>query len=254
MHLFELLELHVIKSIDMYNGFIILLLFIFYSCVQQENLNTKNKNVEHATDNAVIDIDSLYAKLYRTRRVSYKEILGQFNYVKSGEKFGRYLAKFIGGNAGKEINYISYGSNNNDTITWGNDAIGVKSKLDPTSISIYELKAEARRYVVFIGKSQSASGSGGQITFFVLFELDNKRNILTTQEFESRFGSINSLLDLDQDGALDYIKIINSKKQGEYSLIVHSVKSDQNIGKGMILLKYVLNDKFSILENTLVDL
>ncbi|MFT3945526.1 MAG: hypothetical protein QM763_01015 [Agriterribacter sp.] len=239
----------------MYNGFIKLLLaFILCSCVQQESLNSKNVNVEPAADSATIDIDSLYARLSKEKRINYKEIPGQFNYIKSDEKSGRYLAKFIGRNMGKEINYISYGNNKNDTIIWGNHAIDIKSKLDPTSINIYEFEVEARGYIVFIGKGQSASGSGGQITFFVLLELDNKRNLLITREFESRFGSVNSLLDLNQDGTLDYIKIINSKKEDEYLLTVHTVNSNQNIGKGMMLLKYVLNDKFSILENTLVDL
>lgn len=238
----------------MYNAFMIPLLFIFYSCVQQESVNTKYVNAEHITDSKAIDIDSLYAKLSIEGRISHKEILGQFNYIESDEKSGRYLAKFIATEIEKEVDYISHGGNKNDTIIWGNNAISIKSKLDPTSINIYELRADIKQYIVFTGKSQSASGSGGQITFFVLLELDNKKKILAKYEFESRFGSINSLLDLDQDGTLDYIKIINSKKQDEYSLTVHAVNSDQNIGKGMILLKYLLNDRFSIIENTLVDL
>lgn len=73
--------------------------------------------------------------------------------------------------------------------------------------------------------------------------------MVATYEFESRFGSINNLFDFNKDGMLDYFKVTNAKKQGQYYLTVHNVTNDLQVGKGYILLRYVLNDKFIILED-----
>jgi hypothetical protein len=226
------------------------ILCFFSSCKSQGNKNDKHSYIQDETDSSRIDIDSLYINLSKNTRINYEEIPGQFVYVESDEKSGKYLARFIG--EGKEsINYISYSDDRKDTVIWENSVVEIKSKLDPASVRIYYLGSDTKQYVVFIGKGQSASGSGMQMTFFILSELNEKKKIVAIYEFESRFGSINNLLDFKKDGVLDYFKVSNGKKQGEYLLTVHNIANDQQVGNGYILLAYKLNDRFIILDNQL---
>lgn len=247
-------EHHVIKNLTMNWSFALPIFFIFcfcYSCKSQGNKDSKYSDVKYNADSIRIDIDSLYVNLSKNGRINYVEISGQFVYVKSDEKSGKYLARFIGGEANRAVSYMSYSDDRKDAIIWGDNTINIESKLAPTSIKIYRLLTDISQYVVFIGKGQSASGSGIQITFFILSKLNKKKAMTVPYEFESRFGSVNSLFDFNKDGALDYLKVSHGKKQGEYLLTVHNIAKDQQVGKGYISLKYELNDEFIILEDQL---
>lgn len=74
---------------------------------------------------------------------------------------------------------------------------------------------------------------------------------LSLYEFESRFGSNHNLVDFDNDGVLDYFKISNGKRQSEYLLTVHCLTNNRQLERGLMLLRYELNDEFIILEDSL---
>ncbi len=71
-------------------------------------------------------------------------------------------------------------------------------------------------------------------------------------EFESRFGGINNIVDYNKDGILDYFKIINGQNSEEYQLTVNNVQNNAQTNVGYILLKYKLNDKFVVLQDSLL--
>lgn len=231
----------------------ILLISFFYSCDLQEKRDGKHTNAIYKNDSIGVSIDSIYFNLSGGRNINYKKITGQFTYLEGDTSTGRYLTIFGSKEINETIKYISYGDNRKDTIIFDNAVFGIEAKVDPSSIEVYTFLVRDKKNLVFIGKAQSASGSGVQITYFILMALNKKGEAIDHYEFNSRFGDINSLVDYNKDGALDYFKIINGKKGGEYILTVNEVQSKKQINEGSILLEYKLKDEFVIIADMLSD-
>lgn len=222
------------------------------SCNSQENkkVNQGKQGVKEGV--AAIDIDNIYFSLSGNRSFDFKEILGQFVYQERNADKGEYLATFISESLGQSVKYASYSGDKNDILSLGNTRLALKAKIDPLSIRIYSLLFTESQYLIFVGKAQSASGSGVQVTYFNMIKLNEKGNAESHCEFESRFGDINSIGDYNKDGVLDYFKIINGKNVDEYRLTVNDVQSSTQISDGYVLLKYKLNDKFVLLQDSLL--
>ena len=250
----SILAHHAIKRYFMNRNIIVQIFFILcfcYSCKSQGSGSDKQKGIDYKSDSLKIAIVSIYFNLSNGRRLNYQEAPGQFIYLESNANTDRYLARFTTREIMQQVDYTSYSDDRKDTIALGSSTINLGIKVDPLSIKVYRFLFNGKKQLVFIGKAQSASGSGMQITYFVLTELNEKGKVVQYYEFESRFGNINSLVDYNKDGVLDYFKIVNWKKTGEYLLTVNNVKNNIHVIDGHILLKYELNDKFVVLEDVL---
>lgn len=227
----------------------LLLTWASYSCKLKEN-EVKEESIQFAEQER-ISIDSIYLMLSKGKRIQYKELPGQFVYLRSDTVKGEYEARFISNSVVESINYVSYAGTKKDKIILDDFTYLLDNTLDPLSIKIYEITKIDKKYWVFLGNAESASGTGIQVTYFVMMELSKNKKVARCKEFESRFGSINSLVDYNTDGNLDYFKVVHSQKEKEYYLTVRSTQTNEQIGSGQLLLKYQLNDHFVILENLL---
>ncbi|NML23887.1 hypothetical protein HHL16_23605 [Pseudoflavitalea sp. G-6-1-2] len=232
--------------------FLLLICWICQSCNSQEtSSNEKNTAIKVvATDS--IDIDNIYLKLSDNRPLGFIKISGEFVYAENGTDSTKYVARFVSDSIMKNITYTGYSNNKNDVLELGTIPINLRRKINPLAIEISRLQFAGKKYLVFAGKAQSASGSGTQITYFVLVELKSNDKLVKFWEFESRFGDIHSIIDFNKDGELDYIKIVNGKKADEYSLTVNNIKSGKQINNGFILLKHTGNDRFGVLQDSLL--
>jgi len=75
-------------------------------------------------------------------------------------------------------------------------------------------------------------------------------NVTGIHEFESRFGTIDCIIDYNRDETLDYFKITHGKKSDEYSVTINDTRSNKSITADNALLQYKLNDRFIIMNNT----
>ena len=88
--------------------------------------------------------------------------------------------------------------------------------------------------------------------FEKLIELAKKDKIAQFFEFKSRFGSINNIIDYNNDNQLDYFKVVNSDKNDEYRLFIENIKSKKTINSNSyMLLKYENNDRFIVIIDSL---
>lgn len=211
-------------------------LFFFFTCIYSQE--TKSKK----------NINDIYSKLSKGMAPKYKQVKGQLVSVEAKESMDRYTYKFISKDIKQTINYISYPDGKKDVLILDKQKFSIENKIDPLSVTLYEVFVKHKQYLCFIAKAQSASGSGVQVTYFTLVELDLSGKAILFYEFQSRFGNINSLVDYKSNGNLGYFKIINGKKMGQYSLTVNDVKSNRQLYLKWMLLKYELNDKFTILK------
>lgn len=225
---------------------------ICYSCDSQENKKINQNTPSIKQEIGAIDIDSFYLGLSGNRNLPFKEIQGQFVYEEKNAEKGKYLARFVSESIEQPLKYASYSDYKKDVLSLGGSDIYLKAKIDPLSIKIYKLFFKEKQYLIFFGKAQSASGSGVQVTFFNVIKLNEKGKIENHYEFESRFGDINSIGDYNEDGALDYFKVVNGKNNGEYHLTVNDIQSESQVSNGYILLKYELDDKFVLLQDSLL--
>lgn len=197
-----------------------------------------------------LNIDEIYIELAKGRHISYKKVDGEFIYPENNENKGSYTAEFFGKEKRYSIVYNGYSSDRKDNIKFNNQLFTLNDKIDPFSLVIYKFGLN-NKYLCLIGKGQSASGSGMQVSYFIVFELDKLGIIKKCYKFSSRFGNINSLVDYNSNGSINYFKIVNGGKMGQYVLTVNDVKSDKRINKRLVLLNYKLNNKFVVLKDTL---
>lgn len=230
---------------------VFLILCICCSCKSQGNGDGKHDRTVYKSDSIGIDIDSIYSNLSLGNNINYQEVSGAFTYLENDAKTGKYLARFSSKGIKETINYVSYADDKKDAIVLDNTTLNLEAKVDPTSIKVYRFLFNNKKYLIFIGKAQSASGSGMQVTYFILTELNQRGKAINHYEFESRFGNINSLVDYDKNGTLDYFKIVNGNKNGEYILTINEVQAKKQTNNGHVLLKYELNDEFNILADNL---
>jgi hypothetical protein len=232
-----------------------ILLFCFcYSCETKPKENGKPK--EAVKTNSItkpgssgIHIDSIYNSLANRRSIYHEQVPGEFIYQEPDSVNRIYTAKFNSSLTKTSIFYKSFSGERKDAMVIDNKIINLQKKLDPLSIVPYKLRVGATRFFAFLGKARSASGSGVQLTFFILVKLNNEGKSTNFYEFESRFGDINNLVDYYGDGNMDYFKIVNAGKINEYYLTINSVESNSQINEVHILLRYELNDKFTILNS-----
>lgn len=235
------------------NLFLIQILFsfmLFHSCDFNRNEN-KNK-MEQPKEVKGIEIDSVYSLLSNGSDIQSIEWQGKFEYTHSDQVTNKYIAQFISDSIKESVTYESNGETKQDIIEFNKNKILLKSKFDPLSMKIYWIDRKVGKNIVFIGQAQSASGTGVQMTYFVLLEFDrNKKNVVNSYEFESRFGTIKSITEKDSSN-LNYFKIVRGKDDDLYDLSVRSVKNNEQVIGGEVVLRYLLNDKFHVLENHLI--
>jgi hypothetical protein len=221
----------------------IFIAFVFLSCINAQE--TKNDDKPQ-----VKTIDDIYVNMSINKDLIYRKIKGQFTNIETIKSSGKYVANFILKEIKPPINYITYPEDKKDKVVFGNQVFNIVNKLDPSSLIVYWVFKNDEKYLCFIGKAQSASGSGVQVSYFTLLQLNNVGRAVHCNEFQSRFGNINSLVDYNKNGSLNYYKIVNGKKMGQYLLTVNDIKSNTQVDKRSVLLKYELNDKFTILEDS----
>ncbi len=152
------------------------------------------------------------------------------------------------------ITHVAYSGVRKDELMIDNQLFVLDNKIDPLSLSVYKLSVANKRYLCLIGKGQSASGTGVQISYFVVFGLDKLGKVKDCYRFSSRFGNIHSIVNnYNGNEGLSYLKIVNGDKMSQFILTVNDIKNDKRINNGLILLDYKLNDKFIVLKNTLMQ-
>lgn len=197
-----------------------------------------------------ISIDDIYLKLAKGQNVSCQKVDGEFTYPEDNESGGSYMAKFLGKERKYSIVHTAYPGVRKDNFRFNNQLFRLDAKMDPLSLVVYRLSLSNKRYLCLIGKGRSASGSGVQVSFFTILELDKSGRAISFYEFSSRFGNIHSIVDCSNNGSISYFKIVNGDKMGQYVLTVNDIKSGKRINNRLVLLDYKLNDKFLVLKNT----
>lgn len=234
------------KKIVVYQVFIVL--FTVSSCVNAQEPKDGGKAAVVKSQQTK-SIDAIYSSFALTHAIKHKKILGQFAYIESNEVTGKSFAKFITKEIAPSIDYLSYADSKKDTVVLGKQTFSLQNKIDPSSLLVYWVYNQDRKYLCLIGKGQSASGSGVQVSYFTLFELGKSGKASSCQEFTSRFGNINSLVSYDKNGNIGYLRIVNAKKMDQYLLTVNDIKTNKQLDERTLMLKYELNDRFSLLSN-----
>lgn len=236
-----LLRLQVRQDINDYmkGGFMLIVLSLLFVLNTSGFVQERGKN-----------IDDIYLKLAKGRNVGYQKVEGEFIYPENNESGGSYIAKFAGKVRKYSIVHTAYPGVRKDNFMFNNQLFTLDAKMDPLSLVVYKLSLSNKRYLCLIGKGRSASGSGVQISFFTIFELDKLGRATNCYEFSSRFGNIHSIVDYSNNGSINYFKIVNGDKMGQYVLTVNDIKSGKRINNRLVLLDYKLHDKFIVLKNT----
>jgi len=230
------------KQIAIYQ---ILIALILSSCVNAQE--QKGKKTAIIKPQQAKSIEAIYSASALGQAVKHKEILGEFAYVETNKAIGKYLAKFVTKESVPTIGYVSYADDKKDAVIFGKQTFSLENKIDPFSLAVYWVYNYGRKYLCLIGKGQSASGSGVQVSYFMLFQLEKSGKATSCQEFVSRFGNINSLVDYYKNGDIAYLRIVNGKKMDQYLLTLNDIKTNKQLDKRTLVLKYELNDKFTLL-------
>lgn len=195
--------------------------------------------------------DEVLFKLAKGRNVKYEIFDGEFFYPRKDENRGCYISEFRGEEKKYSIVHTAYSGNKKDNIRFNDRSFTLNARIDPLSLVVYRLGLSDRRYLCLIGKGQSASGSGVQVSFFTILELDKSGKATNCYEFSSRFGNIRSILDYSNTGSINYFKTVNGNKMGQYVLTINDMRSGRRINDGFVILEYKLNDKFVVLKDSL---
>ena len=136
------------------------------------------------------------------------------------------------------MRYVGYPDERKDEILLRKESFKIDSKFDPLSITVFWVQPRnGQIYLVLNGKSQSASGSGNQVTYFWMVQLRKDSSIEKHFEFQSRFGTMNNIIDYNNDGEPDYFKIENSNKLGKYRLTIHHLLDNVKEASQLLLSK-----------------
>lgn len=189
-------------------------------------------------------MEKLLNCLNDSQKITYQEKNGEFKYYQSNPEQGMYKSIYISGSL--KMFYTVYGNTElKDTLEFKENVIAVNHKYDPLSIKIASISFYKDYYLLLVGKSLSASGSGTQLSYYTLLKMkDNK--VIETFFFESRFGSFLNIGDFNNDGKLDFIKIINGEKQDEFIAKLYDIERDTPIGNYNLVLFYKGNDIFCL--------
>jgi len=173
---------------------------------------------------------------------------GEFLNLISRPNEGRFISYFHGKTPYK-IKYFKFADwRKSDTLIINGINIALIQKLDPTTIQVYSLRFNDRQYLCLLGNSESASGSGTQLTFYIFLQIKRER-FDKPIFFESRFGIIDNIGDFDGDGQLDYFKVTNDPEvMNKYIGKVYSLQeTTKDIdSKKYIRMIYVGNDHFIV--------
>ncbi len=194
-------------------------------------------------------MDSICFEVMKNHPVVTEMVNSRFVYDDTNTTSGSYIAVLTPAIDGYYLKY-SKATNESDTLFINHNQIKLGNNFDPLSIKIYSVTSGGKSYLAFLGKGESASGSGLQRTFYLLFDKSDMQKYF---EFESRFGSALNLFDFEGDGILEYVKVTGTKNVNEYLLTVNTTKNDATRNEiGYMKLDYLLNDSFRIKENRLV--
>jgi hypothetical protein len=198
----------------------------------------------------VKSIDDVYATLSKSGALKNREIHCELLLFETDKGVNKYVAKIASTEVLQSIIYISQADNKVDLFIIGPQKFYIQNKIDPLSLLTYLILRNNKRYLCFIGKGQSASGTGVQVSFFNVFELDKLGKATSHFEFNSRFGNIHNIIDYNNN--VSYFKIVNGKKIDQYVLTVNDIRSGKRINNGLVLLGYKLNNKFLVLNDTFI--
>lgn len=196
----------------------------------------------------VRSIDDVYINLLKSKVLTNKKTQCELLLFETNGGVNKYVVKIGFKEVSQSINYISEEDNKADLFVFGIQKFRIQNKVDPLSLSTYLIFSNGKSYLCFIGKGQSASGSGLQSTYFNVFELDRSGKAVVHYEFNSRFGNIHSII--NYNNIISYYKVVNGNKIGQYILTVNDIKSGKRINNRLVLLDYKLNDKFVVLKDT----
>lgn len=200
-------------------------------------------------DTVIVGIERVYSALNVGKPVFSQKISGSFQSINAHTNNERHVYTSPEKATSSIIRYFNFSDEEKpDYFLWKSNKIKINHKLDPLTIKTYKVKARAS-YVVFIGKAESASGSGVHVTYFIVSKLDKSGRVDRTYEFESRFGNIHTLIKLESQSELCYYKIKNGDKMGTFNVTVNKAPVDTPAVPGMAVLKYNNNDKFQIMTN-----
>ncbi|MBO9572432.1 MAG: hypothetical protein J7497_09520 [Chitinophagaceae bacterium] len=171
------------------NGVISTLFFfiIIFSCNLKRTEN--NKVIQPSKEKTGISIDSVYSLLTTGREINFKELKGSFAYIKADTAIDEHVAGFISDSIHESVLYNSFGGTKNDEIVFKDRKFLVRNRLAPLSIKLYSGSKNEKNWLVFVGQGQSASGTGVQMSFFNLLEMDHNNMYPII---------MNSKVDLDQ--------------------------------------------------------
>lgn len=224
---------HCMKEIFMLTILSLLFVFNTSSSIKQEG----------------ISINEIYLKLAKKSNVNYQKVDGEFIYPENNEKGGSYIARFFTKQKAYTIVHTAYPGVRKDVFRFNSQLFELDAKIDPLSLVVYRLTLGNKRYLCLIGKGRSASGSGVQVSYFNVFELDKLGKAIFHYEFSSRFGNIHSII--NYNGNVSYFKIVNGNEMNQYMLTVNDIKSGKRSNNRLVMLDYKFNDKFVVLKDTM---
>jgi len=192
-------------------------------------------------------ITSLLSCLDTSHKVTNLTLKGKFEYTQSNTEQDVYTSAFNSDSL--VILYTLHGDPNvRDTFLINDNLIAIDNKYDPLSIEIAKINFEREHYICLLGKSVSASGTGVQISFYTFLKMEGNK-VVQTYSFQSRFGSFLNIGDYNNDGELDYIKIVNGDVQNQYIAKLCSIKNNTFIGNSNLVLVYDGNDLFRLCKD-----
>jgi hypothetical protein len=217
-----------------------------FGCVNAQETKKDENNANQFQK--VKGIDEVYISLLKSKGLTNKKIQCELLLFETNRSVNKYVVKIKTKEVFQSINYISEEDDKADLFVFGIQKFQLQNKVDPLSLSTYLIFSNGKSYLCFIGKGQSASGSGLQVTYFNVFELDRSGKAVVHYEFNSRFGNIHSII--DYNNIISYYKVVNGNKIGQYMLTINDIKSGKRINNRLVLLDYKLNDRFVVLKDT----
>lgn len=207
------------------------LIFIFLLIPEQEKMNS----------------EELFRCLGNGYEIQYEIVKGKFHYYFSDYDSGVFKSLFST-ESEYEIAYYHNAGSSMDTLVIGDSSFPLINKYDPMSMNLYEVKHEEEAFLVFTGNAISASGSGSQLTYYLMIEKLSSEQLGNSFSFSSRFGSMANIGDLDRDGEIDYIKLENNGKEQSFNCLAYDIKTDRNISRDKFVeLQYLNNNNFRII-------
>lgn len=228
------------------NKFLVLFFHIaLFSCGNRHA--AEDFNHERTVNIRTIAIADL-PKLMGLKSVYHSHVEGKFEIFYSDHKEGIYRSVFIAKNE-HDTTLIRYTSNReaskSDTLEIGKKYVALtkSEKVDPLSLQVYTLAKGNQRWMLFLGQSPSASGSGSRRTFYILVA-ENNYNV--EYLLNSFFGTTANIGFCDTSQSLVFVKLTNSDDVVDnYQIELLEIGDTTNLYIENFELTYEMNDSLS---------